>query len=57
MADPGEGPGGSGPPYLKVWICHWLVTDGSHKMQKFGFLPSVSFGSAFYGQIWLFDAS
>ena len=27
----GRGPGGSGPPYLKVWICHWHVTDGSHK--------------------------
>ena len=38
------------PPYLKVWIRHWLVTDGSRigsqKMLKFVFLPSVSCGSA-----------
>ena len=41
MADPGKGPGrlgprkkmfGDPPPYLKVWIRHWIIPSNSHAL-------------------------
>ena len=50
-----------GPPYLKVWIRHWLVTDGSrigsHKNAEIClFAICFMWFGINYGQIWLFYA-
>ena len=49
------------PPYLKVWIRHWLVTDcsriGSHKNAEIClFAICFLWFGINYGQIWLFYA-
>ena len=44
--------------WIRTGLLRGMVHESVHtKMLKFVFLPSVSSGSAFYGQIWLFDAS